>query len=136
MTLRFDVVGLVVGDMARSLAFYRRLGLDVPPEADTQPHVELSLPGGLRLVWDTEDTVRSFDAKWTPPTGGHRVGLAFACDGPDEVDTVYGQLVDAGYEPHLEPWNAFWGQRYAVVNDPDGNAVDLFAALPVSPAAQ
>lgn len=133
MTPRLDVVGIVVADMAASLAFYRRLGLDVPAEADGEPHVEAALPGGLRVAWDTVETMRSFDPGWAAPSGSDRMGLAFVCDGPQEVDSVYRELVDAGYGGHLEPWDAVWGQRYAVVNDPDGNGVSLFAALPVSP---
>ena len=116
--------------MARSLAFYRRLGFDLAAENDSEPHVEASLPGGLRIAWDTADTIRSFDPGWTPPSGGHRIGLAFACADPAEVDATYGELVAAGYQGHHEPWDAFWGQRYATVLDPDGNSVDLFAALP------
>jgi catechol 2,3-dioxygenase-like lactoylglutathione lyase family enzyme len=132
MAPTFNVIGLVVADMGASLAFYRRLGLDIPASADTEPHVEAALPGGLRLAWDTVDTVRSFDPGWTPPTGSPQVGLAFACDDPGEVDRVYAELVDAGYEGHKKPWDAFWGQRYAVVHDPDGNGVDLFAPLPAT----
>ena len=131
MTARLDVVGIVVDDMARSLAFYRRLGFDLAPEADGEPHVEASLPGGLRVAWDTADTIRSFDPGWTPPSGGgHRIGLAFACADASDVDATYRELVTAGYRGHLEPWDAFWGQRYATVLDPDGNSVDLFAPLP------
>lgn len=133
MTPRIDAVGLVVADMGRSLGFYRRLGIALPADADTEPHVEATLPGGWRLLWDTTETVRAFDSRWDPPTGGPGVSLAFACDTPHEVDAVYADLVGAGYEGHLEPWDAFWGQRYAVVHDPDGNGVDLFAPLPVSP---
>ncbi|MER5968274.1 VOC family protein [Streptomyces sp. NPDC002055] len=129
MTPRFDLIGLVVTDMAASLAFYRRLGLDIPAEADTQPHVEAALPGGLRIAWDTTETIRSFDPAWTPPRG-HGVSLAFACDGPGDVDASYAALVGAGHEGYLKPFDAFWGQRYAVVLDPDGHAVDLFAPLP------
>jgi catechol 2,3-dioxygenase-like lactoylglutathione lyase family enzyme len=125
-----DLIGLVVSDMAASLAFYRRLGLDVPPESDGAPHVETTLPGGLRMAWDTVETIRSFDPGWTPPAGGPRVALAFACADPAEVDSVYAELVDAGHVGHKEPWDAFWGMRYAVLHDPDGNAVDLFARLP------
>jgi uncharacterized glyoxalase superfamily protein PhnB len=121
------MLGLTVADMAASLAFYRRLGLDQPAAADAAPHAEVVLPGGLRLAWDTVDTVRSFDPRWTPATGT-RVSLAFDCGTPDGVDTVFAELTEAGYEGHLKPWDAFWGQRYAVVHDPDGNAVDLFAA--------
>jgi catechol 2,3-dioxygenase-like lactoylglutathione lyase family enzyme len=132
MAPRFDFIGVVVSDMAVALAFYRRLGLEFPADADASPHVEVTLPGGLRLAFDTEDTIRSFDDSWTRPTGGHRVGLAFACDEPAEVDTTYAALIAAGSKGHLEPWDAFWGQRYAVVLDPDGNHIELFAALPVS----
>jgi catechol 2,3-dioxygenase-like lactoylglutathione lyase family enzyme len=129
MAARLDVIGMVVSDMARSLAFYRRLGLDVPPNADGEPHVEYTLPGGLRLLWDTEETMRSFDPSWTAPRGGHRMGLAFVCDSPAAVDRVYEELTELGYAGHKAPWDAFWGQRYATVHDPDGNAVDLFAPL-------
>lgn len=129
MPLRLEVVELVVSDMATALAFYRRLGLDLPAEADAEPHVEVDL-GGVRLAFDTEDVIRSFDAAWTPPSGGHRHALAFACGSPAEVDAMWADLTGAGYAGHLPPWDAFWGQRYAVVHDPDGNAVDLFAALP------
>ena len=130
MTPRIAVIELVVADMAASLAFYRRLGLGIPAEADTEPHVEAQLPGGLKLAWDTVDTIRSFDPAWTPPSGGHRAALAFAVDSPSEVDSLYAELVDAGHEGHLEPWDAFWGMRYATLHDPDGSQVDLFAELP------
>ncbi len=131
MNLRPAVIELVVSDMAATLAFYRRLGLDVPSEADGQPHVEADLGGGMRLALDTEDTIRSFDPGWSPPAkGGHRVALAFACDSPAEVDAAWAELTGAGYEGHLAPWDAVWGMRYAVVHDPDGTPVDLFAPRP------
>ena len=116
--------------MARSLEFYRQVGLDIPAEADEQPHVEFSLPGGLRLAWDTLETIRSFDADWRPPAQGYRISLAFRVDTPADVDMLYAALVDNGYEGHKAPWDAFWGMRYAVVHDPDGNGVDLFSPMP------
>jgi catechol 2,3-dioxygenase-like lactoylglutathione lyase family enzyme len=129
MSARFAAIGLVVADMGRSLAFYRALGLDIPSGADAEPHVDVPLPDGGRLMFDTIDTIHSFDAGWTAPTGSHRVGLAFECADPGDVDAVFATLVGAGYETHLQPWDAFWGQRYASVLDPDGNSVELFAAL-------
>ena len=127
MQARLDLIGIVVENMARSLAFYRHLGLELPPEADQQPHAETTLPGGLRLAWDTVETVRSFDPDWAPPSGSPRVALAFRLDTPAEVDRSYDELVSLGYHGHKQPWDAFWGQRYAVVHDPDGNSIDLFA---------
>ena len=118
MPVQLDVIGLVVADMARSLAFYRKLGLDLPPDADAQPHVEAALPGGLRLAWDTVETIRSFDPDWSAASGGPRMSLAFACDTPAEVDATYARLVGAGLEGHLAPFDAFWGQRYATSTTP------------------
>jgi catechol 2,3-dioxygenase-like lactoylglutathione lyase family enzyme len=130
MATHLEVVELVVQDMARSLAFYRRLGIDVPPGADSQPHVEAAIGGGLRLAWDTVDTIRSFDPRWEAPAGGSRTALAFRCDSEAEVDSTYEELTGLGYEGHLPPWDAFWGQRYASVRDPDGNGVDLYCPKP------
>jgi len=129
MSARFDAIGLVVADMGRSVAFYRMLGLEIAAGADSEPHVEANLPGGTRMLWDTVETIRSFDPDWAPPSGGHAIGLAFACDGPADVDRVHDELIGAGHQSHHEPWDAFWGQRYASVRDPDGNSVDLFAPL-------
>jgi hypothetical protein len=75
MKARLDLIGIVVEDMGRSLAFYRELGMELPEDA-----------------------------------GGHG-------------------LVALGYDGHKAPWDAPWGQRYALVRDPDGNAVDLFCPL-------
>jgi catechol 2,3-dioxygenase-like lactoylglutathione lyase family enzyme len=129
MTARLDAIGIVVADMERSLAFYRRLGLDIPTDAASEDHVEAQLPGGLRVMWDTEATIRSFDPNWTAPQGSPRVVLAFACESAADVNRLYAELTEAGYAGQREPWDAFWGQRYATVGDPDGNAVDLFAEL-------
>jgi catechol 2,3-dioxygenase-like lactoylglutathione lyase family enzyme len=129
MILRPALFELVVADMAATLAFYRRLGLDIRADADEQPHVDIELPGGLRMAWDTEDIIRSFDPEWTPPSGGHRAALAFACASAWEVDAAWAELTAAGYHGHLAPWDAVWGMRYAVVHDPDGSPVDLFALL-------
>jgi uncharacterized glyoxalase superfamily protein PhnB len=123
-------LGIVSTDLARSLAFYRTIGLDIPPDADEAPHVEVTLDGGFRLMWDPVATVTSFDPSWTAPTGGPGTALAFDCGSPEGVDETFAAVVGAGYDGHLEPFDAVWGQRYASLRDPDGNGVDLFAALP------
>ena len=125
---KLDLIGIVVADMGKALAFYRRLGLDLPASTDAEGHVETTLPGGLRLAFDTEDVVRSFHPTWTPVRGG-RTGLAFLVADVAGVDALYADLVAAGYHGELAPFDAFWGQRYASVHDPDGNGVDLFAPL-------
>jgi uncharacterized glyoxalase superfamily protein PhnB len=112
--------------MAASLRFYRLLGLDVPPEADGESHVELELGSGIRFGWDSVDVLREVYGGWEEARG-HRVELAFACADAAEVDALYARVVEAGYRGRREPWDAFWGQRYAIVEDPDGNLISLFA---------
>ncbi len=126
-----DVIGVIVSDMEVSIAFYRRLGLTFPEPSDPEGHghVEAVPDSRIRFALDTEDSIRSFDPGWTAQTGGHRMALAFLCDSPRSVDETFASLVKAGARPYKEPWDAFWGQRYAQVHDPDGNVVDLFAPL-------
>ena len=144
-----DLLGIVVRDMATALKFYRLLGLDIPSNMDAEPHVEYVLPGGFRLAWDSLEMVKGIDPNWVEPTG-QRMTLAFKCENAEEVDTLYNRVIENGYGGHTlaphglsaqsltvrcqggasageEPWDAFWGQRYAVVVDPVGNSVDLFA---------
>jgi catechol 2,3-dioxygenase-like lactoylglutathione lyase family enzyme len=132
MPAHLATIEIVVADMARALDFYRHLGFDLPDGAAGEPHVEVALDGGLKVAFDTEDTIRSFDPAWVRPEKGHGLALAFACDDPADVDATFGLLLTVGGAAHLEPWDAFWGMRYAVVHDPDGNPVDLFASLPAS----
>ena len=125
---QLNAVGVVVSDMARSIRFYQQLGLDVPSTPD-EGHVEASMPNGVRLMLDSEETILSFRPEWTRATG-NQVGLALECESPAEVDEVYARVTAAGFDGEKEPWDAFWGQRYAQLQDPDGVPVDLYAALP------
>jgi catechol 2,3-dioxygenase-like lactoylglutathione lyase family enzyme len=122
-----NAIGIVVADMAQSIRFYRLLGLEVPETPD-EGHVDTFLPNGVRFMLDTEDTVRSFNPDWTRETG-NQLALAFECESPTEVDEVYARVTGAGFHGEKEPWDAFWGQRYAQLHDPDGNGIDLYAAL-------
>lgn len=128
MNVSLDLVGIVARDMGASLSFYRRLGLDIPTSVEDEPHVEATTSTGLRVAWDSAELIRQIDPEWTEPSGGHRVALAFLCSSPADVDAKYGELATLGHG-HKEPWDAFWGQRYASVKDPDGNQIDLFAPL-------
>jgi len=125
---QLNAISVVSSDLERSLAFYRLLGVDLPDPPE-HGHVEATLPNGLRLMLDREDVVRSFRPDWSRATG-NQLALAFECDGPAQVDELYEQVVAAGFAGEKEPWDAFWGQRYAQLADPDGVPVDLFAPLP------
>jgi catechol 2,3-dioxygenase-like lactoylglutathione lyase family enzyme len=128
MAIQPDMIGIVVKDMAAALGFYRLLGLAIPEGVESEPFVEVTTPNGYRISWNTLEMVQGIYPDWEEPAG-HRMALAFKCDDPAEVDATYRQLVESGYEGYKEPWDAFWGQRYAMIKDPDGNPLDLFAPL-------
>jgi catechol 2,3-dioxygenase-like lactoylglutathione lyase family enzyme len=122
-----NAIGIVSKDLAASVAFYSLLGVTFAAlEGD---HVEAVLPSGLRLMLDDLELIKKLDPEWTAPRG-HRMNLAFECASPAEVDAVHAKVTAAGHVSKTAPWDAFWGQRYAQVVDPDGNVVDLFATLP------
>ncbi|HEX4931411.1 MAG TPA: VOC family protein [Gaiellaceae bacterium] len=122
-----NALGIVASDMATSIRFYRLLGLDVPETPD-EGHVDTFLPNGVRFMLDSEDVVLSFRPDWKRETG-NQLALAFECASPAEVDDLYKRVVAEGFDGETAPWDAFWGQRYAQLRDPDGVPVDLFATL-------
>ena len=130
---RLDALGVIVSDLGPGgdrIVQIKTWDVEAnDPDPEGHGHVEAELPGGLRLMLDSEQTIRSFNPDWQPPVGEPRTALAFRCVSPEDVDRVYGELIEAGAEAAKEPWDAAWRQRYAQVRDPDGNAVDLFAPL-------
>ena len=110
MTAVPSAIGLVASDLPRTLSFYRAIGLDIPADADSEPHVEVALAGGFRILFDPESTIKSFDPEWTPaPAGSPRTALAFECADPAEVDATYAAMTAAGFDGHLEPWTRSGG---------------------------
>jgi catechol 2,3-dioxygenase-like lactoylglutathione lyase family enzyme len=124
---QLNALGIVVSDMARSIRFYRLLGLDVPETPD-EGHVDTFLPNGVRFMLDSEETILSFRPDWAREAG-NQLAIALECDSAAEVDEVYERVTAAGFDGEKEPWDAFWGQRYAQLKDPDGVPVDLYSAL-------
>ncbi|MFJ9500590.1 VOC family protein [Brevibacillus centrosporus] len=124
MGIKLDMVGIVVQDMRRALDFYRLLGLEIPESANNEMHVEVAQEG-VRLAFDSVEVAKGVYGGWEEPTG-HRIELAFLCESPDALNALYEKLVEHGYHGHKDPWDAFWGQRYAIVADPDGNLISLF----------
>jgi catechol 2,3-dioxygenase-like lactoylglutathione lyase family enzyme len=125
VTVRLDVIGIAVKDMAASLRFYRALGIPVPEDQDAEGHVDVEA-GGIRMAWDTVEVLKQVYPDWNDQPVGHRIELAFRCESVADVDATYSRVVALGYRGYRAPWDAFWGQRYAIVEDPDGNLISLF----------
>jgi hypothetical protein len=128
MGLELYMVGVIVEDMARAAEFYRRLGVDVPEDADAQDFVEIEM-SGLTLFLATKEQ----NARWDPArrdvTGdGYRMILEFYLESPAALDAKYEELTGFGYASHCAPYDVTPELRFAMVDDPDGNTVLLSAS--------
>jgi len=124
------MLNIVVADMPASLDFYRRLGVTVPDDRDTAgPHLELKMPGGFSLELDTGESARLWHAGRRADPASVRVVIGFYLASREAVDERYAELTSAGYAGRQLPFDAFWGGRYAIVADPDGNDVGLMSPI-------
>jgi len=125
---RLDAVAVASSNMGKTVAFYELLGFEFPQWAPEDQHVEpKTKPGEVRLMIDTFKLMEQLTGH-TPQPPNHS-SFALLCDSPAEVDALAATLNAAGHQMTTAPWDAFWGQRYATVKDPDGYQIDLFAAL-------
>ena len=122
-----DMIGIVVTDIPRAIRFYRMLGLELPDAAEGEDFVEVKA-NGYRISLNTQDLAEKLSPGWVVPRS-QRHEIAFLCGSPEEVDETYAKVVKAGHKGLKEPWDAFWGQRYAILEDPDGAHVSLFCPL-------
>jgi predicted lactoylglutathione lyase len=118
---RFTMVVLLIEDLPRSLAFYRRLGVEFPPDAETKADLQVPIGDHHQMVLTTQ-FVRN-DPDRQPPSGGSRIVLEFFVDSQAEVDAKYAELTGAGYRGRRPPWLTSFGAYMCMVDDPDGNTV-------------
>ncbi len=126
--MRLNAIGIVCADVEASLRFYRLVGVPFGEFDPDNGHYDADL-GGFRLMLDSHEVMEAFNPHFSPPKGNDRISLAVECASPAAVDEAHAAVVDAGFVSVREPFDAFWGQRYATVADPDGNHVDLYAAM-------
>lgn len=130
--VKLGSVNLFVRDMAASLAFFRMLGLQIPAEAiwpdeANAQHIAIDFPNGVSLELDSYDLTRRYDPGFVEPAGGPRSAIIFNVATRAAVDELHDRMAAGGHPSHLGPFDAFWGQRYAVVLDPDGNQVGIMS---------
>lgn len=118
------MIGIITKDLKKAVEFYETLGFKTI-DSSSEDYVELD-NNGVRISLNTAKMVASIYG-YEPVTVGDKIELAFLCDSINEVDALYSKMVTAGYESFKAPWDAFWGQRYAIIKDIDGNLLSLFA---------
>lgn len=127
MTLQLYMVGVIVADMERAVAFYRRLGLEVPEGSEEQEHVEVKM-SELTFFLSTKRA----NAKWDPTvreaSGGYRIILEFYLESREALDAKHAEMIGFGYREHCAPYDVTPELRFGMVDDPDGNTILLSAS--------
>jgi uncharacterized glyoxalase superfamily protein PhnB len=125
-------LNIVAANYAAMIEFYRRLGAEIP-EGVTSPegfrHAGVTFPNGMLLEIDNYKLAKIYNAGWRGPQRSNPITIGFSLPTRNAVDEKYTELIDAGFKGRQPPYDAFWGARYAIVADPDGNDVGLMSPI-------
>jgi uncharacterized glyoxalase superfamily protein PhnB len=119
--------------MEASLAFYRSLGVQIDDGAVWSTasgihHIEVTLPSGIILHIDSIALADQYDAGWRAhQPSGPSIILSFKVADRADVDSTHARMTGLGYDSAQRPYDAFWGARYAILIDPDGNHVGVMS---------
>jgi uncharacterized glyoxalase superfamily protein PhnB len=126
--MKIDAVGVTSSDLKKTVAFYQLLGFQFGEFKEGEDHLEPETQSGsARLMIDSKKLIKELLGE--DPKPGNHSSFAIQYSSPEEVNEAAEKVKDAGHKIVTEPWDAFWGQRYAVVQDPDGYRIDLYAKL-------
>ncbi len=128
--LVLDQLNIVVRDMGKAVAFYRHLGLTIDDDTSewADHHRTAQTAEGLDFDLDSIESARKWNEGQTDRTGPI---IGFRLPTREAVDERYADIIAAGYQGQQPPFDAFFGARYAIVQDPEGNPVGLMS--PVDP---
>ncbi|SRR6266498_1859545 len=125
-------LNIVAKDFDQTIEFYRRLGVNIPDGVNLPNgtrHTTITLPNGMIFEVDNQALAKIYNPGWRRPEGSSSALIGFTVATREEVDKRYAELIKAGYEGRQPPFDAFWGARYAIVVDPDGNDVGLMSPI-------
>jgi len=115
-------VNLIVTDLERAKEFWAILGF---PWAPRHPKAAvIAFASGMNVVVHEPDFARLWDPAYSGPLAGSTV-IDINVASRIDVDDLHDRVVAAGYSSSVEPWDTFFGSRYAIVCDADGHRVGL-----------
>ena len=120
-------LNIIVRDMRATVRFYRTLGFSIDADHDDH-HVAVKLASGLLVEFDTIDFVPQWDAGWDGTTGAGVV-IGFAVASREAVEVLVEEIATGGFRIRQPAYDAFWGARYAIAEDPDGNGVGIMSPI-------
>ncbi|MGB3409871.1 MAG: VOC family protein [Microthrixaceae bacterium] len=115
-------VNLIVTDLARAKEFWEILGWQSTPRHANA--ALLTFPNGMNLVLHEPDFAQLWDPAYAGPTIGSTV-LDINLPSREAVDETHDRVIAAGFSSSVEPWDTFFGARYAIVCDQDRHRIGL-----------
>lgn len=116
---RISLITLGVADVARSTAFYARLGFR-QSSASQDSVTFIQLKGTVLALFAREALAQDAGVENTPP-GFSGVTLAHNVSSPTGVDAVIKFAVSCGATLVKKPEKVFWGGYSGYFADPDGH---------------
>lgn len=124
--MALNAIGIACKDIQETINFYQQLGLSF--DKCGEEHFEATTESGLRIMLDSYELLKEINPSWKEPASPG-ITLCFEQVSPKAVDEIINKMKDSNHKIDKEPWDAFWGQRYASLKDPNGNQIDIFAKL-------
>lgn len=123
MSLNLYMVGVIVNDIEKSIEFYRRLGVKVPEKHERPNFAQIQM-GDMTFFLSQRDQNKTWDPNNTVVSDeGYRIILEFYLKTQEAVEKKYQELLNYGYESHLEPYITPFNMYFAIIKDPDGNQI-------------
>lgn len=127
-----DQINIVASDVDACAAFYRELGVDLPKlftdKSGNGFHAEGKASEDVLLEVDSEAFAKMWNESWAAQKSlSGRLVLGFRLVERAHVDQLHAKMVGIGYRCLQAPFDAFWGARYAIIEDPSGVAVGLMS---------
>ncbi len=133
-----DQINLVSGDLNASIALPACLEIPdagvwrTPTGGHHASAADQSADQAIGFDLDSTVFAQCWNSGWKGRTDlSGRVVVGFGVPTRADVDNLFRDMTGTGYRGLQEPHDAFWGARYAIIEDPDGIAVGLMS--PVSP---
>lgn len=115
-------VNLIVTDLERARQFWELLGWPSVPRHNNAAVV--TFPSGMNLVLHEPAFARRWDPAYDGTSPGSTV-IDVNLPSRQAVDDAHISAVAAGFSSSVEPWDTFFGARYAIICDQDGHRVGL-----------
>ena len=126
MKTKFDLIGLFVSDLHKMVHFYNEIiGIDIDWDGKG-PYAEFKHDGIRLAMFERRELPELLGQTPSYPSGiNGTFELALNVGEPENVDSTFKRLIDAGAQSIYEPRDEPWKMRSAMIADPEGNLIEI-----------